>query len=322
MNPISRSFLFISICALVIPWAAESSARDEPLLKRGDVVAFVGGEEMVELQRTGYLESLLAPRLDGVRYRCLAFEGDTVYEQPRELNFGSWSNQLKRAAATVVVAAFGQAESLDGAARLPEFIENYKGLLRDWGQGTRQIILIAPHPFEQPKPPLPDLSSRNRDLARYVEAIRDLAQSGHCHLIDLFAPFQEGSRGFTRDGMHLNSAGHWLAAREIVRQLGFPPPAAGLQVDPVTGRFTSSRWEELRDLVRRKNEDWFNYWRPMNWAFLHGDRTEQQSSRDHRDPGIRWFPREMERFVPLIQARETEIESRAVQLNGDVRSDE
>ena len=52
---------------------------------------------------------------------------------------------------------------------------------------------------------------------------------------------------------------------------------------------------------------WFHYWRPQNWAFLNGDRTEQQSSRDHRDPSIRWFPEEMKQWLPLVAAKETEI---------------
>lgn len=66
--------------------------------------------------------------------------------------------------------------------------------------------------------------------------------------------------------------------------------------------------EKIRQAVIGKNRLWFDYWRPMNWAFLNGDRTEQPSSRDHRDPKVRWFPGEMERFVPLIYQAETRIE--------------
>ena len=65
--------------------------------------------------------------------------------------------------------------------------------------------------------------------------------------------------------------------------------------------------ERLRQVIQAKNRLWFDYWRPMNWAFLHGDRTEQPSSRDHRDPKIRWFPDEMKRFLPLINQLEDEI---------------
>ena len=65
--------------------------------------------------------------------------------------------------------------------------------------------------------------------------------------------------------------------------------------------------QRLREAVQAKNRLWFNYWRPMNWAFLRGDRIEQPSSRDHRNPALRWFPQEMEKFLPLIEAKEKEI---------------
>jgi hypothetical protein len=51
----------------------------------------------------------------------------------------------------------------------------------------------------------------------------------------------------------------------------------------------------------------------MNWAFLGGDRIEQPSSRDHRDPKIRWFPIEMEQFVSLIREEELNISRLAQQ---------
>ena len=63
-----------------------------------------------------------------------------------------------------------------------------------------------------------------------------------------------------------------------------------------------------------KNRLWFNYSRPQNWAFLGGDRTSQPSSRDYRNPSIRWFPTEMEKYVPLIRTKEVEIEAAAAAL--------
>jgi hypothetical protein len=45
----------------------------------------------------------------------------------------------------------------------------------------------------------------------------------------------------------------------------------------------------------------------QNWAFLAGDRTNQPSSRDWRDPTIRWFPPEREKLLPLVAEKENEI---------------
>ena len=89
---------------------------------------------------------------------------------------------------------------------------------------------------------------------------------------------------------------------------------AGLSVNSSTGALQPDSVERLRELIQEKNRLWFYYWRPMNWAFLRGDRTEQPSSRDHRDPNIRWFPAEMEKFPPLIEVKEREIARVAAEL--------
>jgi hypothetical protein len=67
-------------------------------------------------------------------------------------------------------------------------------------------------------------------------------------------------------------------------------------------------------LIRAKNRLWERYRRPQNWAFLAGDRVSQPSSRDWRDPNKRWFPEEMEQFVPLIEQKEKEIWELAAKL--------
>ena len=84
-------------------------------------------------------------------------------------------------------------------------------------------------------------------------------------------------------------------------------------VDSATadGQWQNAKLEQLRQAVIAKNRLWFNYWRPQNWAFLGGDRIEQPSSHDHRDPKIRWFPQEMEKYPKLIAEKEKQIESLA-----------
>jgi hypothetical protein len=105
-----------------------------------------------------------------------------------------------------------------------------------------------------------------------------------------------------------------LVAQAFVRQLGFGELAGAAGTPDEAGVWPNVAFERLRQVVVAKNRLWFNYWRPQNWAFLGGDRTEQPSSRDHRDPKIRWFPTEMEKFVPLIAAKEREIAELAGEL--------
>src|SRR5207249_4108289 len=121
------------------------------------------------------------------RFRSLAWEGDTVFEQRREMNFGSWHEQLRRVKATLIFAQFGQMESFQGAASLPQFLRAYEKLLDQFSNQTPRIVLLAPMPFEKPKPPLPDLSRRNGDVQLYAEAVRDLARTRGGWFVDLSA---------------------------------------------------------------------------------------------------------------------------------------
>ena len=83
----------------------------------------------------------------------------------------------------------------------------------------------------------------------------------------------------------------------VAEELGVPK--ADLQATPAV---------RLREAIVEKNRLWFDHWRPMNWAFLEGDRTEQPSSRDHVDRKIRWFPVEMQDFLPLLRKQEARID--------------
>lgn len=278
---------------------------------RNDVVVFCGGEDVVEMQRNGYLETLLTLNGSekGVRFRNLGWEGDTVYEQPRQLNFPSWSNQFQRVGATVIFVQFGQNESLKGRDALPQFVRAYHKLLDEFSARTNRIVLLSPTLFEERPALASDVAARNQDLALYVEAIGRLAQEHQLGFVQLFSPLRKASspkQPLTRDGLHLNAQGHWVAAQETIKQLGLKK-SARVKLDASTGALAPVEFEHLRQAIRQKNQFWFDYWRPMNWAFLHGDRTEQPSSRDHLNPKIRWFPDELEKFQTLIREKEADI---------------
>ena len=93
----------------------------------------------------------------------------------------------------------------------------------------------------------------------------------------------------------------------LARALGAPPGVAEVGVDPASGAFSRADWERVRQVVIEKNRLWFAYSRPMNWAFLGGDRIDQPSSHDHINPKVRWFPEEMQRFGPMIDREEKQI---------------
>jgi hypothetical protein len=304
----------VRLCDEGLPWIRPKPHAKTPFpgkfeLLPNDVVAFTGGENARVGLELGYLETLLALRSAGrsVRFRNMAWEGDTVREQYRPVNFGPWSDQLRRVGASVVFAQFGQLESLEGKDGIERFIAAYEALLDQFARVTRRIVLVSPTPFGRVSPPQPDLSARNDDLSRYVDAIRALAAKRGYLFVDLSTRSLAGAAA-TRDGLHLSTSGQWIAARETLRQL----EVAGLsELDEpdARGAFKSESIESLRSAIGLKNALWNNSWRPTNWSFLNGDRMEQPSSRDHLDRRVRWFPVEIQQYPAMLRREEEKIDA-------------
>jgi hypothetical protein len=276
------------------------TAGAQPLpFRSNDVVAFVGGSDVAAAQHTGHLEALLSIqyRSLNLRFRNFGWEGDTVFSQPRDFAFPPLEKHLERAGVTVIVFQFGRAEALEGRAS-SEFGVAYSNFLARFTNQTSRFLLVNPPSFERASGLVPDLTMRNSLLADYARAIRRMG-----------FPVVDLSRvsGITEDGLQITPRGHGLLAAEFARQLGFkapPQPSA-------SGAWENSSFEKVRQTIIAKNRLWFDYWRPQNWAFLGGDRTSVASSRDHRDPKVRWFPAEMEKFLPLIAEQEEQIRSYA-----------
>ena len=120
-----------------------------------------------------------------------------------------------------------------------------------------------------------------------------------------------GRHTLTEDGVRPSPRGLALMAAAAANAVGAEAVARLAGTPGEDGRWESERLEAVRQAVVAKNRLWFDYWRPMNWAFLGGDRTEQPSSRDPNDLNVRIFPAEMERFVPLIRRAEERVEELA-----------
>ena len=294
--------LFCAVAASFAVLLASSRAGETPsFLKKGDVIALVGGEDLVAVAEDGSLESavlLASPALE-LRFRSLAWEGDTVYEQPRDLNYPTLEDQLKRIGATVVLTQFGLMESFAGPDKIPDFIAAYEKLIDRLAAGNaRRVVLLTPGIFEQSAGVPIDRGAANQTLAAYRQAIISLAQRRQLRSVDLASAVDHAAQALhtTRDGLHLNGRGRALLADAVSHALSDSAAPA-----------KSSAAETLAPLIHEKNRLWFNYYRPQNWAFLAGDRTNQPSSRDHIDPTKRWFPAEMELYLPLIAAKDREI---------------
>jgi hypothetical protein len=326
---------------------AARAQQKEPWLKAGDVVALVGGEDMVALAEEGWLETLVtwAQPGDRIRWRSLAWEGDTVFEQRRDLNYPTLEAQLDRMGATVVICQFGKMESFAGKEGVAAFTEAYGKLLaRLSGEKKRRFVLMLPPRMmsfderaqwwhqrhqdemardqqkgggtivsrdlrrEAPHRPdlpllerLPDFGVRRTQLTAYRDAIPAVAASCDALVVDPeLPPSPDASVYLTRDGIHM--------VFERMKHDGVLAKAlGGYEGGATKNDKTLAIHRAIETAILAKNRLWFHYTRPQNWAFLAGNRTNQPSSRDHRDPARRWFPEEMEQWVPLIEAKEKEI---------------
>jgi hypothetical protein len=142
-------------------------------------------------------------------------------------------------------------------------------------------------PLEVRGAPFPDLTTQAAAVAAFEKVTAEVAAAAGVEWVAVHEVWPKpAGAAFTRDGLTLNALGLQILA------------------GVVAGGTVPDGQDDLVVEVRKKNRLWESYWRPTNWAFLHGDRTAQPSSRDHGDPRQRWFPTEMEGFKGLIETKE------------------
>lgn len=271
-------------------------------IEPGETMAFLGGAREALQGERGFLEARLARALarEAPRFRWMAAPGDTVYEQAREMNFGSWTGQLQWTGATMAVCRFGRMESLNGEARLPEFAAAYHRLLDFIKPVTRRIVLIAPQPAESP-PGAPETEhARRRNLAKlYAEAVREVARtSGAVFAEPAEIPGLTLPPDISADDAFFpgdTSASLYRDAAATAAALGVSSgetPAAELLAD-----------------VTEKNRLWADCWRPDNWAFAYGDRMNQLFGKPGRD-GAPFLKEEYEMLKPRVAEFDARIQAR------------
>ncbi|MCH9021850.1 MAG: hypothetical protein IID32_03705, partial [Planctomycetes bacterium] len=131
--------LFVSTLIPTVILAKENDKRDDSAtqtslgeisFRHNDVVTFMGGTNMVNAMKAGYLETLLSKRNASLslKFRDYSWDADTVFgqgtviEQWRKKEFGNIIKQLKKAGTTVLVLQFGKMESMQGRAGLVDFV--------------------------------------------------------------------------------------------------------------------------------------------------------------------------------------------------------
>src|SRR5690606_2879480 len=122
------------------------------------------------------------------------------------------------------------------------------------GTSAPRVVLVSPIAHERLEHLVHvDVDARNRELARYTEAMRRVAAARGVVFVDLFTPTRtrmaQAPAPLTINGIHLNEAGDRVVAALLLDGLGAAP--AGTRV---AGATEISKLEGLRERVRDKNQ--------------------------------------------------------------------
>jgi lysophospholipase L1-like esterase len=269
----------------------------------GDRVMLLGNTVIEREQRYGHFETQLSLALGdkNVTVRNLGWSGDTVFGHARSY-FGPPAEGIERLTKhlewvkpNVAILGYGSELAFERLSGLPDFLSGYRALLeliREKSPGI-QIVILAPPPLENLPPPMPDQTDANKVLGSLSDALRKFARSQNAHFVDLYALMggmpkpNLAPKPLTENGVHYTDQGYQVLASRLVEGLGLKVPA-----------IAPAEMESLRRLVMRKDELFFNRWRPHNETYLFGFRKHEQGQN----------AKEIPLFDPLIEAEDKRIQ--------------
>ena len=165
---------------MLLPFAAllacgfacgEDARQADPLLRPGDRVALVGGSVWEDERRSGALETALTLATPGVTFRHLGWGGDMADQSARRY-FGTAEDgrahlleHLDVVDPTVILVAYGSAESLPGGMGAGDFRQHLNSLLDELETRTGRVV---------PVPPGEDRAAAYADAVRAIAAARGL----------------------------------------------------------------------------------------------------------------------------------------------------
>lgn len=296
--------LLAGLVALVCACNASAQTTEAPSappqpttfeFKDGDRLVLLGNTVFEREQRYGSFEPRLALALGEakVSVRNLAWSGDTVFGHARSY-FGPPEEGLQRLSAhlemlkpTVVMLCYGSELAFERLGGLPDFLSGYRSLIeliRAKSPGAR-IIVVTPPPLETLAPPLPDLTTENKNLSSLRDALRKFALMQNAFFVDWFELMggvpKSGlmSKPLTENGVHYTREGYEKLSVKLIEGLGLKMPDA-----------PSPALENLRRAVIAKDTLFFNRWRPQNETYLFGFRKHEQGQN----------AKEIPMFDPLI----------------------
>lgn len=272
--------------------------------KEGDRLVLLGNTVIEREQRYGTFEPRLALALGETKItvRNLAWSGDTVfgharsYFGPPQEGLDRLSQHLQLLKPTVMLLCYGSELAHERLVGLPDFLTGYRNLLdliRKQAPGVR-IIIATPPPLETLPPPLPDQTDANKRLSSLRDALRKFAGSQQAYFIDWFELMGgvpkpgRTAQALTENGLHYTQLGYEKLSTQLIIGLGLTPPS-----------LASAELEPIRKQVLKKDELFFNRWRPQNETYLFGFRKHEQGQN----------AKEIPMFDPLIDEVDAQIQA-------------
>jgi len=270
---------------------AASPVKWEP--QKGETIVVLGNTFAERMMKFGYFESALHAQYPdyNLRVRSMAWSADEINMQPRPYLFGSLQDKLSMpkenvdpkevwfngVGADALILCFGMTESFKGEAGLPKFRTDLDAFLKNHlaqkynGKTAPRLLLVSPIAHENFGKPLPDGVQHNKDLAKYVSVMSEVAAANNVPFINLFQPHMEWIKQnpkeqLTINGIHQSEQGDWIFSQWMAQQLGW--------FDGKVIKKASPEAEQLRAAVAWKNDRFWIHFRAVNGEYIYGRRRQ------------------------------------------------
>lgn len=334
--------------ALVLAAAACGTAGEEtaePLLRPGDRVALVGGSFWEEERRGGEMETALTLAVPDVTFRHLGWSGDMADQSARRFFKTAKEGRehllehVDLVQPTVILVAYGQAESLPGGMSVDAFEANLHSLLDELEKRTERIVLVGPVP---PRTASGEARfDRSSDLPLYQQAVLRVCTKRRLPYVMTvdwteavvqpdpnspgdsvvgsvpvspakllynglrLGPYEDAPRRQRMKGVDYNNPPRGGLAWATGLNVALHGPGS-VAADPGAAA-QIERVDALRDLIRAKNDLFFQRHRPQNETYLRGFRAHEQGNNAV----------EIKKFEPLVAAKDAEIQALRQQIVKD-----
>jgi lysophospholipase L1-like esterase len=277
----------MALCGGLLLFIAELMAGAGIDLRDGDRVAFLGGTIFDRDRLYGELETALVSHFRGreILFRNLGWDGDTVFGHARAggrrgsvfgdaaEGFIKLKEHVERIDPTVVFLGYGGTEAHDGTKAVAAFEAGINHLLDALAAPHRRFVLLTPLRVLAEGVPRRVMASHQADLLnvrlkQYRDVIIGVGAQRAVNVIDLFNSSELLESEGRVNGLHLSQDGYRALARYLVQ--------TECQQMEETKTLNVSQRKELQTLVQRKNELFYNWWRPRNDAFVFGERKSEQ----------------------------------------------